>query len=106
MSYFCNICKKTYSSNKSLWVHNKKYHATTIEQNVQNEINDSVNQEYKCNFCNKVFSKYQNRWRHQKTCSLNIKESTQNNTLIKTINELKVKIENLELKNCQKEFDL
>lgn len=24
--YICNICNKSYSSNNSLWNHNKKYH--------------------------------------------------------------------------------
>lgn len=102
MSYFCNICKKTYSSNKSLWVHNKKYHATTIEQNVQNEINDSVNQEYKCNFCNKVFSKYQNRWRHQKTCKSNLANKIeQNNDITEKIIKMEKEIETLKQKPCQ-----
>ncbi len=48
MSYFCNICNKSYSSNKSLWSHNKKYHKTIIEE-YKNNI--GVIQEYKCDFC-------------------------------------------------------
>ncbi len=99
MSYFCNICKKSYSSNKSLWTHNKKYHATKIQQN---ETNNSVNQEYKCNFCDKVFSQYQNRWRHQKTCKSNLSNKIEpNNDLTEKIIKMEKEIETLKQKPCQ-----
>ena len=99
MSYFCNICNKSYSSNKSLWLHNKKYHKTAIEQN---ETNDCTNQEYKCNFCDKVFSKYQNRWRHQKTCKNNQSVRTESTDILtEKIIKMEKEIENLKQKPCK-----
>jgi len=38
MTYFCDICKKSYSSYKSKWLHNKKHHI--IKNIIDNNIND------------------------------------------------------------------
>ncbi len=41
-SFKCNNCNKYYSSYKSIWNHNKKFHSKVVNDSV-NVVNDSVN---------------------------------------------------------------
>jgi hypothetical protein len=88
-SYSCNICNKEYSSYKSLWNHNHKFHNTNVSLNIPNiptniptnipnipnipninnvtdnaKININVSKLH-CSICNKQFSSTQNRWKHE-----------------------------------------
>jgi hypothetical protein len=73
MEYRCNICNKLYSSYKSLWNHNKKFHKNIITQNnlsitpIITHNNLSINK-LKCKYCSKIFAYNQGCWRHQKIC--------------------------------------
>jgi hypothetical protein len=73
MAYKCNICNKIYSSYKSLWNHNKKFHKNIITQNnlsitpIITHNNLSINK-LKCKYCSKIFAYNQGCWRHQKIC--------------------------------------
>ena len=73
MEYRCNICNKLYSSYKSLWNHNKKFHKNIITQNnlsitpIITHDNLSINK-LKCKYCSKIFAYNQGCWRHQKIC--------------------------------------
>ena len=89
--YKCNICNKMYSSYKSLWYHNYKYHkntstndvtpcntnvtncnnnVTNCNNNVTNCNNDNIIKYY-CPNCNNNFNNRQTRWRHIKICNNN-----------------------------------
>ena len=66
MSYNCKICNKNYSSYKSLWFHNYKYHkqnVTTTKNDVQ--IIKPIENVFKCSSCNKIFNTRQSKSRHQ-----------------------------------------
>ena len=67
MEYICKICKKDYSSYKSLWYHNYKYHKHPVNNpnTVVNNLNTTVNSIFKCNFCNKEFNTRQSKSRHE-----------------------------------------
>ena len=65
--YSCDYCNNNYSSYKSLWGHNKKYHngvktekPTTIEENITG---------YECRLCNKIYKYKQGRYKHEKSCN-------------------------------------
>jgi hypothetical protein len=101
----CNICNKNYSSYKSLWNHNKKFHTTndhktTIKQ-PKNDHKTTIiqpkneNNRLACKYCNKLFNFYNNKWRHEKTCKnkeqlITINKNELNNLQCQ-INELKNK---------------
>ena len=98
----CNICNKKYSSYKSLWNHNKKFHiiATQIAQNntqiaqitpiiTQNAV---IVNSFNCKYCKKHFSRNYNATRHESRCKRHQKEDT-----VTEITELKKEI--TELKN-------
>lgn len=63
--YYCHICSKDYSSSKSLWEHNKKYHGTieTIEQHIK--------MSFICGYCNKKLKNNFTLKRHLCTCKKN-----------------------------------
>jgi len=90
MSYNCNICKKSYSSYKSLWNHNKKKHTLNINPNLT--INNlKLDNNYQCRYCKNIYKFAQGRWRHEKNCN--------NNKIVKIQKEnKKIKIEMKELK--------
>ena len=73
MEYKCNICNKLYSSYKSLWNHNKKFHKNNITHDnlsitpIITHDNLSISN-LKCKYCSKIFAYNQGRWRHQKIC--------------------------------------
>jgi hypothetical protein len=106
-SHTCNICKKTYTSYKSLWNHNKKFH--TEEQSITNHNQSLVqlqtnhnNSSTSCRYCNKIFSHYNNKWRHEKTCKdknqIIIIDKNQYDDLQNKNKELEEKINKLESK--------
>jgi len=81
MDYKCDICNKKYSSYKSLWNHNKKFHSANVviecipfkkmlpkceqknDNNIKKELN--INQ---CKTCYKLLSNRHSRWRHEQKC--------------------------------------
>lgn len=72
-SHQCNICNKKFSSYKSIWNHNKKFHnkEQSITNHNQSVIHSNTNHNQStntCRYCNKIFSHYNNKWRHEKTC--------------------------------------
>jgi hypothetical protein len=96
----CDICKKDYSSYKSWWNHNKKFHdesnnkiikcnTKVIKCNTISNTNNNVkegNKKYSCRFCKKSFEMRQYRWKHEKIC----KQKEENNpSMQQQINELK-----------------
>ena len=83
----CNICNKIYSSYKSLWNHNKKFHNNdVIESNIT--VIKSNNTIYNCRYCNKQFKLRQYRWSHEKTCKTKIPDKN----IQETIKELKQQV--------------
>jgi hypothetical protein len=93
--YNCNICNKNYSSYKSLWNHNKKFHNTIVVNNTHNTSkllkNPSKILNFECEFCKKKFNRKDNLQRHIKICKINENKTTNSkiNELEKTIIELK-----------------
>ena len=68
--YNCNHCNKTYSSYKTLWVHNKNQHnGIKIEKNIIEEKPKIIDTEYSCRICNKVYKQRPARCRHEKNCN-------------------------------------
>ena len=110
----CNICSKLYSSYKSLWNHNKKFHKNDVTGNVTNvtgnvtDVTGNVTENVTgnvtenvtgntiiklniCKYCNKEFKNRQNKWEHQnKYCKKNKKD---NNKIAK------LEKENIKIKN-------
>ena len=79
-SLSCKVCNKIYSSYKSLWNHNKKFHPLHVVKRgsfVQNDVvvcgtfevpykkHDKVPQ---CKYCNKQFNDRSNKSKHEKIC--------------------------------------
>jgi len=102
----CNICIKKYSSYKSLWNHNKKYHNTNVSNIGQNVSNIGQNVSKKnisslnCKFCNKIFSTAQNRWKHEnKVCKKKFNENNKIELLENKIKELENNIKDLPINN-------
>ena len=62
MAYTCNKCVKDYSSYKSLWFHNYKYHNTTKTPETPPDPPKNINN--KCNNCNIIFSRKDSLTRH------------------------------------------
>jgi flagellar motility protein MotE (MotC chaperone) len=82
--YECKICIKPYSSYKSLWNHNKKYHNNEVNQS-KPEVNII---KYVCKYCNKELSCKQSKWKHEKACN-----KSEINLLKEKINKLEKKID-------------
>lgn len=91
IKHICLLCDKGYSSSKSLWNHNKKYHKV---ENVTLKT-DTCHQEkvtkngcnYLCEFCNKEFNFRQGLWRHTTTCKVK-KEKEKNEETLNIMKEL------------------
>jgi len=86
----CKHCNKQYSSYKSLWNHNKKFHINSVIPGNTNVIPGNTNVIpsilIKCKYCNRVFKNRQNKWKHEnKTCKLKLN----NDTIIKLEEENK-----------------
>ena len=99
----CSICNKVYSSYKSLWTHNNKFHNKF--KNDENKEKDNQNDNiFECRICSKLYKYKQTRCRHEKTCN-GIKQPDKEIELekCKTINldkekeilELKIKLQGM-----------
>jgi hypothetical protein len=100
VEFQCEICNKKYSSYKSVWNHNKKFHnpMTTICHPDVNHVstNCKPNKIY-CEYCNKEFNTRQAKSKHKKKCNkiennkIQLLEE-QNKQFAQTINELKAQV--------------
>ena len=78
-SYCCNDCNKTYSSYKSLWNHNNKFHTpdgtvkyeeSTIkyEESTKKYEDGTIKSDdvkkYNCKYCLKIYDKKSSKWSH------------------------------------------
>ena len=81
MDFLCNICNKYYSSYKSLWNHNKKFHI--LQESIKTEnglkktdislIKTCKNpKQFPCKICNKIYYNKNSRWSHMQKCTINI----------------------------------
>jgi hypothetical protein len=115
-SNICNICNKIYSSYKSLWNHNKKFHnennLKTIPKQSQSNLKTipiqslnintaNTHKIIQCNFCEQIFTHRNNKYRHEKTCKNKIDKSIEDKKLEiilkkeeKEILKLKLKLQN------------
>ena len=97
--YKCEHCNKLYSSYKSRWLHNKKYHVVNVVKNdinvVKTVVKDVVKKTTECTFCNKVLSDRISKWRHEKHCKQNNKQKLCTDELKKENQEMKKEIEEL-----------
>ena len=96
MQYFCNICNKKYSSYKSLWLHNYKFHNTKNLKNPQNVLitTNKENSELICEYCKKNLSRKDNLKRHQIKCK--------NKEHLEKMNNEEISKMKLEILNFQK----
>ena len=87
MAHICKQCDKKYSSYKSLWYHNYKYHKEEKEKNVALPeknvalLGEKVFLEKNniCSYCNKILCDRKYRWKHEKICKVRIlKEEKEN----------------------------
>jgi ERCC4-related helicase len=103
--YSCKLCNKKYSSYKSLWNHNKKFHNSLYKNdfdNMKKELQEikkklicekkNVKEHVKsltCEYCNKIFNNRPAKSIHKKKCKL--KEQPDKN-MQETIKELKTQV--------------
>ncbi len=106
----CDTCNKEYSSYKSLWNHNKKFHSTKQDLDKKNQektfyskgiVKNEQDKQYFCKFCNKSFSYKQSKYDHQK----NYCKEKNNESKIKDMEiQLKIKDQELLIKEQEKEI--
>lgn len=108
--YICTYCEKEYSSYKSLWNHNNKYHTILnikkeknvakkivhLEKNVAN-CSKLKKDNTVCSYCNKKLCTRMYRWKHEKKCKIKIEntkelDNTKIEKLEKEIEDLKTLI--------------
>jgi len=92
--YSCKHCNKEYSSYKSLWNHNKKFHNNNVKKCYDNvkKCYDNVTNQSKsllCKYCNKVFKFRSAKSVHIKTCNEKEKQINNSNEIIKLKEEIK-----------------
>ena len=98
--YICKVCNKKYTSYKSLWNHNKKYHIHDVSDNVSivsdnvsivsDNVSDNVsNKILKCKYCNKIYKHRSSKSQHEKNCKSNKSNKSNKNNEQYEINELK-----------------
>ena len=75
MNFYCEKCKKKFSSYQSLWFHNKKHIENTI---IYNNNNNNKN-ETQCDYCNKLLINKYSLKRHLLKCSIKIYNDQQSN---------------------------
>jgi len=91
-NYYCEKCKKYYSSNQTLWAHNKKFH---------------INEKFKCDYCDKIYSFNQSRWYHMKKCKLLHNEKMLKEAMLKDkIYKLEEEVDILNNKINEKSSDI
>jgi hypothetical protein len=107
----CNICNKNYSSYKSLWNHNKKFHNNTIVANINttkttniqhtlNTITEELNKKiHKCKYCGKIYNIQQSKWKHEQTCKTKLESNNNINKLITKVKSLEIEINKLKNKD-------
>jgi len=101
--YCCDICNKEYSSYKSLWNHNKKFHYNNVLKSSDNGQKCSENvlkssdniKKYYCRKCNKNFFNVKTRWSHEQKCKENKINDNKLNILEKTILQLQQQIQTI-----------
>ena len=81
MNFFCDKCKKKFSSYQSLWFHNKKHLNNQTTLNNDNSDNNDI----QCDYCNKLLVNKYSLKRHLLKCSLKLYNDQQNKSVI--INE-------------------
>ena len=86
-TYFCEICKKTYTTYMGFWKHNKKYHKEDNEEVLNTNTNTN------CKYCNQQLASRQGRWRHEQKC-----QQTKNIPIDEKFKQLEDKIKVLESK--------
>ena len=119
----CKICNKYYSSYKSLWNHNKKYHDNLLSESnpiviqksstsnpkviqESSESNPKVIQEssnikpFKCNYCSNCYKYKQGKYKHEKLCKNKDEYSNTMNQIKKENIEIKLMLTNI-LKLCK-----
>ena len=96
MEHYCTLCKKEYSSYKSLWNHIKKYHTEKFphipkknEEILKIVIKNEDNKSTICQFCNKQLSRVDNLKRHIIKCK-------------EKLNVVKIEVKNKELEEQNK----
>ena len=106
MEYKCDICIRDYSSYKSLWLHNYKYHKVedTFDKPkdkhndkhlINKNVDKKVDKKYLCSKCNKSFDFYQSRWRHEKKCDYSDNKNK----------DTEIKIQKKQISDMQKQID-
>jgi len=104
---YCKICDKKYSSYKSMWNHNKKFHTNPCHTNVIPlsyicntkviPIKIETDKPFLCSYCNRGFKNRQNKWKHEnKYCNLKNESSSNMNKKLQEENNI-IKKENKEL---------
>ena len=88
--YNCKICKKSYSSYKSLWNHNKKFHTNSVVISGTTEVLSGTSK-YNCRYCKRNFNDRSNKYKHEKSC-------TNKTNIIEENKKLKQEIETLKNK--------
>jgi hypothetical protein len=90
MAYICKQCDKKYSSYKSLWFHNYKYHkmknvvvlekpVVVCSKNVVVPEKIIIEDNRVCSYCEKILCDRMYRWKHEKICKVRIlKEEKEN----------------------------
>ena len=105
MEHKCNICNKVYSGYQSLWIHNKKYHTSTVQnssksvelpvQNCSNRIipvqncSTETKKSLSCEYCNKIFNCRSSKSMHKKTCKTKVNLADENKKLKEENSQLK-----------------
>jgi hypothetical protein len=97
MDYVCKVCVKEYSSYKSLWNHNKKFHKPVSAKSKLKvseksaESQQQVKTVLDCKYCNKSYNHKQSRWRHEKICKIKntaiIKQESKVSNITNNINK-------------------
>uniref|UniRef100_A0A6C0D9Y7 KilA-N domain-containing protein n=1 Tax=viral metagenome TaxID=1070528 RepID=A0A6C0D9Y7_9ZZZZ len=102
VEFQCEICNKNYSSYKSLWNHNNKFHNINVKnvkedvKNVKENVKENL-RSLTCEYCKKVFNNRPAKSIHKKKCNkiennkIQILEE-QNKQFAQTINELKAQV--------------
>ncbi len=98
--YSCEYCQKNFSSYKSLWNHNKKFHndkneksQSKVSQNINNGQSKVSHQKmYTCSYCGNEYKHKQSRWSHEQKCKENKPENNDVEELKKVVIELQNQI--------------
>ena len=118
-SYNCKLCNKEYSSYKTLWSHNKKFHKDTTTHLPQNTtilpqnttiIPSGTNNNLICLYCNKNLSRLDSLKRHINICTLKIEHEKLQEIKLEELKLIQIKEEtskiNAENKNLELQIKL